>query len=162
MKVCTCWNLLTIITVRRRLRVPNKWKYLRVKPASPFNTICCKRRQYTFFAIEGVNFIITLSSIYVIGRPRGCSFYARLCCLFPRHYKINIHYYALNSDTEKPQRWDRKKIHSVTMNILTHSRGNIATNCNACAANPTRLKHIYFYEKQDQQVRIQICKYIVL
>jgi len=48
------------------------------------------------------------------------------------------------------------------MNILKHSWGNNATNSKACAAYCNRLKHIYRYEKQDQQVRMQTCKYIVL
>jgi len=106
------------------------------------NTICWTHRQYTLSAVEGVSFIKTLSTIDVIGWPGGCSLYTRLSCLVPRHDKMNIHYYALNSDTEKPQRRDRKKkVHNVTMNILTHSRGNIAANSNACTAYLTRLKH---------------------
>ena len=34
------------------------------------------------------------------------------------------------------------------MNILIHSRGNIAESSNAFAAYPTRLKHTHRYEKQ--------------
>jgi len=52
------------------------------------NAICWTHRQYTLTAIEGVSFIITLSTIDVIGRPGGCSLYTRLCCLFPRHDKM--------------------------------------------------------------------------
>jgi len=61
---------------------------------------------------------------------------------------MNNHYYALNSDIKKPQRRDRKKLHSVTMNILKHSRGNIAANSTPYAVYPTRLKRICRYEKQ--------------
>jgi hypothetical protein len=87
----------------------NKWKYVRVKPAIAINTICWKQMQYNVSAVEGVSFIMSLSTIDFTDCPGGCSIYMRLKCRVPRHDKMNTRYYALNSDTEKPQRRDRKK-----------------------------------------------------